>query len=477
MAFKQIDTRKVGFYPGRELGLVDTTGMRPYQLNKTTQLVQNRQRSLLILKYGAGKAWCILAAANKCHSEMVNYQAYSSAIILCKNRNVANWETEIRKRNVKADIRTIQTEDWTRITVNTYIIVPHHLVEKNMFLLERVIDIAGPAALICDESTKIKNPNTKRTKACLELAHYHRSNLPNCRQFAMTGKATPEGPHEIWSQFDFIGASRLIGTTYYGMINKYFLMTDRGPGLKADTKQEFYDRCSSAICRLSQKEWAEYKKLYNITTLMSTEFFEESKEQIKLIKDLEDNWRIEHPDGELTEYVYTIQIHGKAQQIANGFYKKDENTVVVLKENPKLQLLIETLEDLLEENPTRSILVWCHYHEDYRIVSEALVASKITFVIGPDEEKIKVFEAKKVSVILMPVTVSEGHNGLAVADTDVYWSNVYSIETREQAEGRLDRANQLSDTINHIDLCGTNSYDRKVVDSLQMKRPIPKDLT
>ena len=69
----------------------------------------------------------------------------------------------------------------------------------------------------------------------------------------------------------------------------------------------------------------------------------------------------------------------------------------------------------------------------------------------------------------MPIDVSEGFNELAVADTAIFFSNDFSQEKRNQAEGRLPRPNNPADMVFHIDLASQDGRDLEVVTALQSK--------
>ena len=72
-------------------------------------------------------------------------------------------------------------------------------------------------------------------------------------------------------------------------------------------------------------------------------------------------------------------------------------------------------------------------------------------------------------VITMPINMSQGLNELVAADTNIFYSNSYSQETRSQAQARSNRLGQTSDFINHIDLCSPDMIDYEIVTALQGK--------
>ena len=69
----------------------------------------------------------------------------------------------------------------------------------------------------------------------------------------------------------------------------------------------------------------------------------------------------------------------------------------------------------------------------------------------------------------MPAQTSQGFNELVLADTNIFFSNVYSSELRDQAEKRINRLGQTNKVIQHIDLCSPRQEDIEIVTALQTK--------
>ena len=71
------------------------------------------------------------------------------------------------------------------------------------------IDLSDFRTIILDESTYIKNPTAKRTKAITNIAHKMKYRI------AMTGTPIPNTVLDLWSQVFAIDEGSRLGSTYY----------------------------------------------------------------------------------------------------------------------------------------------------------------------------------------------------------------------------------------------------------------------
>ena len=137
----------------------------------------------------------------------------------------------------------------------------------------------------------------------------------------------------------------------------------------------------------------------------------------------------------------------KLLQLSSGFlYYKDSNEKKVyrLKENSKLEALMDLLED------TKSKVIVVHkFTEEALLIEEACKKNKIKFVsirgdIKDDTREIKKKFTNDKSIKLMiihPTCASEGFDGTA-SNVMVFFAPISSPLIRKQCEGRIMRENQ-----------------------------------
>jgi hypothetical protein len=178
----------------------------------------------------------------------------------------------------------------------------------------------------------------------------------------------------------------------------------------------------------------------------------------------------------LSEYAYTMSLMTKARQISGGFYYAPDGVPIYLPKNPKRDLLVEVVQQLLEEDSARQIIVWHAFRVEKDIIWQALAHAGISTCSGPSTEALKTFVNRDATVITMPCSVSEGFNELVGADVNIFYSNNYSIDLREQAEARIARPGQVNPIVTHIDLCSPRQVDVDIVAALQNKSLTPERL-
>lgn len=471
------------------MGIV-TEGLEPYQNRLINEVVSHGRRQV-ILRYGAGKSWCALRAADVIHR--AGGRGRVVGIILCRNRNIMTWRDEIEKRSTTPPrIRALTKNGMETVHTSTdadtlfearvsdeWLIVPHQMVERHTaYIVDQFFRNGNPMTLILDESTKIKNNRTARAASIHALAAEHRRLVPRGVRIGLTGNATPEGAYELWSQLEFVRDARHpIAVSYWAMLTEYFTLSDRGYVLKPQKHAEFYERAGKLVARMTKDEWKALKAKDPTVHRLSVRY-ELTREQRDLRSQLLEKWELSNGDR-LDMYNYAMQLMAKDQQISNGFWRTAEGTTVYLKENPKLSALEDIVQELAEERRTverRRVVIWCHYEEDYEMIGRMLTSLRISWGRGPSDAVMSLFGLGDFDYLLMPITVSEGFNIIAdVSDTAIFFSNVPSIETRDQAEARHLRRNQTSPVVTFVDLCGPSARDEQIIEMLQMKRPFIKD--
>ncbi len=478
---------------------ISTEGMRQFQLKMVDTIVcSGGPKHSIILPYGSGKTWVSLAAVCRIREaiqkELSDDEFGCLAVVFCRKHNIETWRDECYLRGLTDVVSWDELKERNRLSTrkgkkplpprkiddHTVLLVTHPQIAPEQTGLLRWLYEHRPFALIMDESTKIKVPSTQRTKAALMLAEKHRG-----IQLTLTGKMSPEGAHECWAQIQFARPhSNPLGSSYYSHLRNWFVQSDRGYALKVNLIDQFKRKAGEAIARMDQEMWDQYTATIGVTSSYVTEYFDESEMQLELVENLFEHWSL--PVNESTSdtppdlddpmvsegmerYSYTGSLHSKAQQIANGFYYtgSDGEGVQRLRLNPKLDRLVDILRGLNDEG--RQAIIWVHFREDYDIVKTGIDDHGLSCVIGPDAPSLDAFKSGRARFIIMPITISEGFNELAVASTAVYYTNVAGQEARSQAEARMVRLNQKSPIVTHIDLIGRRSYDKHIVELLRNK--------
>lgn len=91
---------------------------------------------------------------------------------------------------------------------------------ESAWRLETEIGKLNPDMIVCDESSKIKNPTTAQSKALHKLGKKTKFNV------ILTGTPVTNNPLDFFSQYKFLD-EEILGPSYYLFRNRYDVMGGR----------------------------------------------------------------------------------------------------------------------------------------------------------------------------------------------------------------------------------------------------------
>ena len=173
----------------------------------------------------------------------------------------------------------------------------------------------------------------------------------------------------------------------------------------------------------------------------------------------------------------------KLRQIASGFYintrislddkGKEIKTrnVIYLNENPKLRLLINTLNNI---PPDRKVIIWSTYIPAITLIKKALGNAfghdrYLTCYQKQDAfEQIQKFKDPQYTWLIgNPAKMGHGHN-IQFSNYSVFFNNSYSYIQKDQAEGRQYRQGQ-ENHVTVIELAVRNTVDELILKAMEKK--------
>tara|TARA_Y100000310_G_C20523290_1_gene734761 strand:+ start:1 stop:1062 length:1062 start_codon:yes stop_codon:yes gene_type:complete len=324
----------------------------------------------------------------------------------------------------------------------------------------------SPSSIIFDESTTIANPKAAITKAALAI---HREfNVPS---ICLAGNPMPENPRQLWAQFEAAYVTNPLGLSYYQFLRRWFIKVQYGYVLKHNQEDNFQRLLDRWSCSMTESEYALLSKKKGIPyNQYILEYYNLQPEQQSLLEQLFSEWELPDSSDQIETYNYVITLMQKAQEICSGFYydSNKEPVYFPLAPNPKVELLRSIIEDLIKEDPLSKIVVWRAYKEEDLILRDAL--DNFHVMTGPDYKALACFESYSApNILIMPVQCSQGLNELAVASTQIFFSNSFSQEMRNQAVARLERMGNPHSFVRTIDLSSHTGRDAEVIAALWAK--------
>lgn len=319
-----------------------------------------------------------------------------------------------------------------------------------------------------DESTTIKNPKAKRTKALLKIAHQFKYRR------LLTGSPVTRSPMDLYSQCEFLGPSTLGFESYYAFQNRYAILNRRSMGAHTFQQivgfrhlEELTTKVDNFSYRVLKKDCLDLpEKTYTIRYVSMTEG------QFKMYEELRNEALTLLDNGELVTAQNVMTQMLRLQQVLSGHLMTDNGDLIELETNR-----LKAVLDIATETSGK-ILIWSRFRNDIQRLGKLLEENFPTQVASyygdtPDDERQEIvtrFQDPDSGLrffIGNPATAGYGLT-LTEANTVVYYANDFNLETRIQSEDRCHRIGQKN-PVTYIDLITDNTIDERIVQALRNK--------
>jgi SNF2 family DNA or RNA helicase len=477
-----------------------TTGMQ-HQI-VALERMQGKRAYGLLMEQGTGKTWAILADAERCfvagkidtlcvvaprgvHTNWVKREIPKHLAV----RHVAYaWDGRTSKRAER--LREVIFEEQPKPTLRILTINFEALISKRGFAFAERFVRSGRCLLVIDESSRIKSPPKRaaRTDACLRLGK-----LAEARRIA-TGTPITNAPADCFYQFEFLRPGLLGTTSYRAFVAEYTRLLPDGHPLKqnivsknpraawaqiperdAITGRPIYKNLDKLSKLIEQHSYRVLKRdcLDLPPKVYKTIYFDMTQKQEAAYKLMEKKFRMELEDGSI-DTVAKLNAIGKLQQITSGFLIDNaRRPFYVEKEGlPRLDAYMELIEDI-----DGQVITWASFKEEIVHVGAALREAGRRVVeyhgdtpVADRERAVDDFQAGKADVFLGHPEAGGIGLTLTAANTAIYYSNSFKMETRAQSEDRCHRIGTKGDKVTYIDILATYTIDEIVYDALFDKR-------
>lgn len=475
-----------------------TSGMK-HQLEALKRMKGHKEYYALFMEQGTGKTWTLLANAERLYSQ----GTIDAVLVIAPNGVHTNWVRREIPEHMDGHIIArywssgagVKQAKWTDeimqvrrdnepVPLRILAMSIDAAVTKSGYAFAEKFLNTFKTMIILDESSRIKNPDAKRTKAMYKL----RSKAV-CARIA-SGTPITNSPVDVFAQMEFLSCGLLGTTSYRSFVAEYaevlsenhpFVkrMTEKNPKIKfaqiiaknADGSPIWrnLDKLSKLLephsYRILKKDCLDLpKKIYKTIT------FELTSKQQQIYSKLKNELRIDLND----ESVLTVKELAaivKLQQITSGFVNTPFGVKYLSDENPRLKALSDAIEDVCGK-----FIIWARFREEITAIVKMLAAAKIECVeyhggINRDEREVAVDAFQNGSVRAFVGQPKSGGIGLTLtaAETVFYYSNDYNLETRLQSEDRAHRIGTKNNVV-YIDLAAIDTIDEKITANLQRKK-------
>jgi len=408
----------------------------------------------------------------------------NAALIIAPKGVYRNWLSQEIPNHLPSHVDH-KTVLWTALTSKTKdkeyrqlfeIDYDLHILLMNVEALstKKGVEFAGKflrchkTLMAVDESTTIKNPTAKRTKAILALskeAKYRR---------ILTGSPVTKSPLDLYSQCAFLNEFLLGFSSFYTFRNRYAQMIERNFGGRRVQIVASYRRLD---------ELAETLKKFSYRILKEDCLDLPPKVYMRREIDLSDEQKkaystmksaaLAHLNGKIATAPHVLTQLMRLHQITCGHFTADDGTIQEFKNNRMSELL-----NLLDEIEGK-VIIWANYVYDIKqivnTISDEYGEDSIVQYYGAIESKkrqtnIEKFQDPKSKARFFVGNPQTGGYGitLTAASNVIYYSNGYDLEKRLQSEDRAHRIGQ-DKSVTYIDLIARDTVDEKIVKALRKK--------
>lgn len=430
-----------------------------YQIDSLKKYLESGSLNFgYFLELGLGKSLVTIMSA----IERFKSNEIDSVVVCCPSSLIKNWECEVEKlcspeyhglfKGLKKADNLSKRTEWNFIS--------HDQLSRGA-----ILPFSEKTLLVVEESHNFKNPTSKRTKNLLK----------QIKNFA--GVISLSGTPKLNSALDLY-----IQTVFLGLGYK---KTDFIEKHCYEKLQSFGGRIQISYSNTIKNENDLMEKLKPVSIwikkadvldlpdqLFIKKYYELNKKQKVLIdkingtlpKDLDDN------DKDLAT---KIKAHMTAlNMVHSGFFIDSVTGGVVDLEGDKIKLL----ETMIQEIPeSEQFIIFCNYHGEIELISSLLNKLEIPHslrygksTVKEKDEAILNFKSGKTRVLLGTTAANCEGLTLTNCNTIIYYSNDFSLKSREQSIGRIHRISQTKTCV-YLDLISDGGFDDLILRVLSGK--------
>lgn len=334
--------------------------------------------------------------------------------------------------------------------------------------------------VIADETSRIKNPTAKRTKAFHKLTYY----TPYVAM--LTGTPMEQGPQDIWSQMFAIDRGMRLFPTFGQFAGRYTYQEGNKFFIQPAMKLRLELSIQSGAMRYVRSEADQFAgKDKNFRWVQMPPSAEQAHATEQAI-----NGFVQTLSGDFHEIVpHVLTLYGFLREICCGY-----NKVRLEELGPYCRFRFEYdaktlwLETWLESNPGQPAVVFCEFDEHEQIISDMLERANIQHVwMKRDGKKdpaecVRKFNEGEVRVIIMKTTQAEGitlnripavNKGIGSFPSIIYMAPTWSLGRFMQSQDRcVGTHNQRNIMTPIYCLITKGSIEEKIMKALRQKKNV-----
>ena len=419
----------------------------------------------LLADMGTGKSMMTIAITGTLEKD----KGVKRMLVVCPKSIVGVWEDEFRKfadykyaltvldgtmEKKKAAFGFMNGQALQIIVVNY----------ESCWRLESEITKWKPDLIVCDESSKIKNPSASQSKALHRLGRITKYNM------ILTGTPVTGSPLDFFSQYKFLN-DKILGTSFYLFRSRYAVLGGYQNRMVIGYRHiaELVEKVHSVAFRIKIDDAVDLPPFIDETRIVPLEPQAQS-----IYKRIEKDCYAELSNGEVTARNVLTQLL-RLSQCSGGFIRDDIKGEAEQVSSAKLDALEDILDACMDEG--RKVVVFARFVPEIVGIEELLKKKQIGYslIYGATTdraEQVKKFqEDPNIKVFVGQLQTTGMGLTLTAANVAVFYSLDFSYANYEQSRARIHRIGQKEKCL-YIHLVGKGTVDEKILHALKHKGDI-----
>ena len=429
--------------------------------------MQTSKGCAFLMDMGTGKTITTIAVAGT----MFREGRIKKLLVGCPKSIVHVWEQEFEKfadfdynlavldgtGTKKADTIRFMAGSGLQVIVDNY---------ESVWRLEAELTRWKPDMIVCDESSKIKNPQAKCSKALHKLGKNSSYNL------ILTGTPITNSPLDFFSQYKFLDEN-IFGGSFYSFRSKYAIIGG------------FQNHQIVGYRHLDELVEKAHRIAYRIRIDEAVELpeFVEEVRPVKLEKAAQEIYDGIDKDsyaqlmmGEITTRNVLTRLL-RLSQCTGGFIRSDEGDYVQPVSRAKLDALEDIVDECIEQG--KKVVVFARFVPEIDAISSMLRKKNIGYALIKGDvkdraEQVDMFQQDdSVKVFIGQLQTTGMGLTLTAGSVCVYYSLDFSYANYQQSMARVRRIGQTKRGV-YIHLVAKDTIDEKVMAALKQKGDVSK---
>jgi SNF2 family DNA or RNA helicase len=416
---------------------------------------------------GTGKTVTTIAVAGALYED----KWITKMLVVAPKSIVGVWEQEFKKW---ADFECIVTvlEGDSRKKASTL----NHLGTAGLqvavvnyesaWRLEAELFKWAPDFIVCDESSKIKNPQAKQARAL------HKLGVAAKFKAILTGTPITNNPLDFFSQYKFCDPD-IFGNSFYSFRARYATMGGYGNKQVMGYRNlaELVTKAHSIAFRIRIEDAVDLPDKVDETRAV-----ELSRTAQAIYKSIDEDSYAELMQGEVTTRNVLTRLL-RLSQCTGGFIRDDEGGIVQEVSRAKLDALDDILDEC--ESAGKKAVVFARFIPEIQAIEQLLKKRNTKYAvihggITDRSSQVDTFQTDPECKVFVGQLQTTGMGlTLTAASVAVFYSLDFSYANYEQSRARIHRIGQTQKCL-YIHLVAKGTVDEKVMEALKSKGDVAR---